>query len=105
MSREDGSSTKEFLNALCKVHKIPPPKVGPQLDGINESIHAIAAGYGTMLAPSIAASSFIQRDKLREFLLRIWIFSALFTYVHEKMSRFTPPPFIAFFILLMNLSD
>ncbi|WP_249664230.1 LysR substrate-binding domain-containing protein, partial [Lysinibacillus sp. D4B1_S16] len=54
VTREDGSSTKEYLNALCKVHKIPPPKVGLQLDGIIESIHAIAAGFGTMIAPSIA---------------------------------------------------
>ena len=64
VSREDGSSTKEFLNALCKVHKTPPPKVGLQLDGINESIHAIAAGYGAMLAPSIAASSFMERQQI-----------------------------------------
>ncbi|MGE7112123.1 LysR family transcriptional regulator [Lysinibacillus sp. NPDC047702] len=70
VSREDGSSTKEFLNALCKVHKIPPPRVGLQLDGINESIHAIAAGYGTMLAPSIAASSFIQRQQIARVFIK-----------------------------------
>lgn len=70
VSREDGSSTKEYLNALCKVHKIPPPRVGLQLDGINESIHAIAAGYGTMLAPSIAASSFIQRQQVARVFIK-----------------------------------
>lgn len=70
VSREDGSSTKEFLNALCKVHKIPPPKVGLQLDGINESIHAIAAGYGTMLAPSIAASSFLQQQQVARVFIK-----------------------------------
>lgn len=70
VTREDGSSTKEYLNALCKVHKIPPPKVGLQLDGINESIHAIAAGFGTMLAPSIAASSFIQQQQVARVFIK-----------------------------------
>ncbi|MCM0623621.1 LysR family transcriptional regulator [Lysinibacillus sp. OL1_EC] len=70
VTREDGSSTKEYLNALCKVHKIPPPKVGLQLDGINESIHAIAAGFGTMLAPSIAASSFILQQQVARVFIK-----------------------------------
>ncbi|WDV08053.1 LysR family transcriptional regulator [Lysinibacillus irui] len=70
VTREDGSSTKEYLNALCKVHKIPPPQVGLQLDGINESIHAIAAGFGTMLAPSIAASSFIQQQQVSRVFIK-----------------------------------
>ncbi|HBJ01565.1 MULTISPECIES: LysR family transcriptional regulator [Lysinibacillus] len=70
VTREDGSSTKEYLYALCKVHKIPPPKVGLQLDGINESIHAIAAGFGTMLAPSIAASSFIQQQQIARVFIK-----------------------------------
>lgn len=68
--REEGSSTKELLIALCKIHKSPPPKVGLQLNGINESIHAIAAGYGAMLAPSIAVSDFINQKKVERVFVK-----------------------------------
>ncbi|HHY73616.1 MAG TPA: LysR family transcriptional regulator [Bacillus bacterium] len=64
--REDGSSTKELLVALCKIHKSPPPKMGLQLSGINESIQAIAAGYGAMLAPSIAVQEQINRKQIAQ---------------------------------------
>ncbi|MFJ7951448.1 LysR family transcriptional regulator [Lysinibacillus sp. NPDC096418] len=68
--REDGSSTKELLISLCKIHKTIPPKIGLQLNGINESIHAIAAGYGAMLAPSIAVSEFIHRKQVARVFVK-----------------------------------
>ncbi|WP_338653210.1 LysR family transcriptional regulator [Lysinibacillus sp. Y5S-8] len=91
VTREDGSSTKEYLNALCKVHKIPPPKVGLQLDGINESIHAIAAGFGTMLAPSIAASSFIQQQQVaRVFIKEIDIQRPIYLCTRKNEQHHSP---------------
>lgn len=68
--REDGSSTNELLIALCKIHKTPLPKVGLKLNGINESIRAIAAGYGAMLAPSIAVLDYIHQKQVERVLVK-----------------------------------
>ncbi|UZN00512.1 substrate-binding domain-containing protein [Lysinibacillus sp. MHQ-1] len=68
-----------------KYIRFPPPKVGLQLDGINESIHAIAAGFGTMLAPSIAASSFIQQEQIaRVFIKEIDIQRPIYLCTRKK---------------------
>lgn len=62
--REEGSSTKELILALCKLHKTPPPKIGMQLYGLTESIRTIAAGFGVMLAPIIALEDYIQQKQV-----------------------------------------
>ena len=62
--REEGSSTREILFALCKVHGVANPKIGVQFHGLNESIHAVIAGYGTMLAPSLAVAEHLQRNEV-----------------------------------------
>ena len=64
MLREEGSSTREILFALCKVHGVANPKIGVQFHGLNESIHAVIAGYGTMLAPSLAVAEHLQRNEV-----------------------------------------
>lgn len=62
--REEGSSTKDLLLALCKLHKAPPPNIGMQLYGLSVSIQTVAAGYGIMLAPSIALDNFIRQKQV-----------------------------------------
>lgn len=62
--REEGSSTKDLLLALCKLHQAPSPKIGMQLYGMSESIRTVAAGFGVMLAPSIALESYIQQKQV-----------------------------------------
>ncbi|MFO1443976.1 LysR family transcriptional regulator [Bacillus sp. Bva_UNVM-123] len=62
--REEGSSTRELLLALCKIHQTPQPKVGLQFHGLNESLRSVIAGYGIMLAPSIAVKKDIERKKI-----------------------------------------
>ncbi|MEK4027033.1 MULTISPECIES: LysR family transcriptional regulator [Bacillaceae] len=62
--REKGSSTKDLLLALCNLHKTPLPKIGMQLYGLNESIRTVAAGFGVMLAPSIAVADYIQQKQV-----------------------------------------
>ena len=98
--REDGSSTKELLIALCKIHKSPSPKVGLQLNGINESIHAIAAGYGAMLAPSIAVSDFINQNKVeRVFVKDIEIQRPIYlcTRKHDQDTPLSLTTFVNFY--------
>lgn len=62
--REEGSSTKDLLLALCKLHKAPSPKIGMQLYGLSESIRTVAAGFGVMLAPSIALEDYLQQKQV-----------------------------------------
>jgi len=62
--REEGSSTREILFALCKVHGVANPTIGVQFYGLNESIHSVIAGYGTMLAPSLAVEKHVQRKEV-----------------------------------------
>lgn len=44
--REEGSSSREKLLALCRLHQIHIPAAGLQFNGLNETIRAITAGYG-----------------------------------------------------------
>lgn len=62
--REAGSTTRENLAALCKLHQLPFPKIGIEFDGTNEGIQAVLAGYGAMLAPSLMVREEIARNRL-----------------------------------------
>ncbi|OCA91896.1 LysR family transcriptional regulator [Pseudobacillus wudalianchiensis] len=64
--REKGSSTKDLLLALCNLHKTPPPKIGMQLYGLNESIRTVAAGFGAMLAPVVAIEDYLYRKQVAQ---------------------------------------
>lgn len=62
--REEGSSTREILFSLCKVHGLQLNHIGLQFQGLNESIGSVVAGYGAMLAPSIAVKEHILRKEV-----------------------------------------
>ncbi|WP_141430644.1 LysR family transcriptional regulator [Bacillus sp. 03113] len=62
--REEGSSTREILFSLCQIHGVTTPHIGLQFHGLNESIHAVIAGYGTMLAPSLAVEQHLERKEI-----------------------------------------
>ncbi|GAB7056361.1 MULTISPECIES: LysR family transcriptional regulator [Paenibacillus] len=62
--RETGSSTREILFSLFKIHGVEPPYIGLQLHGFNESIRAVIAGYGVMLAPSLAVQDHLDRKEI-----------------------------------------
>ncbi|HHY26347.1 MAG TPA: LysR family transcriptional regulator [Desulfitobacterium dehalogenans] len=62
--REKGSSTRSLLEAFCKIYDCPFPPIGLQLSGLNESLKAVAAGFGTMLAPSIAVEELLHQKKI-----------------------------------------
>lgn len=59
-----GSSTREILFSFLKVHDVESPNIELQLQGLNESIRAVVAGYGVMLAPSLAVQEHLDRNKL-----------------------------------------
>jgi len=62
--REEGSSTRALLLALCRTNRVPQPRVGLQFHGLNESLRSVIAGYGTMLAPSIAVNNNLERKEV-----------------------------------------
>jgi DNA-binding transcriptional LysR family regulator len=62
--REEGSSTREMLFSLCKIHRVSPPRIGLQFHGINEAIRSVMAGYGTTLVPSMAARDLLDRGEI-----------------------------------------
>ncbi|MCS7462259.1 LysR family transcriptional regulator [Paenibacillus doosanensis] len=59
--REEGSSTREKLLALCRLHNLAPPRVGLQFNGPNETIRAVMAGYGANLLSALEVSEYIRQ--------------------------------------------
>ncbi|UFJ40763.1 LysR family transcriptional regulator [Brevibacillus humidisoli] len=67
--REKGSTTREALASLCRLHQLPFPDIGMEFSGTNEGIQAVLSGYGAMLAPSLMVQDEIARKRLG----RVWI--------------------------------
>ncbi|SOC25029.1 DNA-binding transcriptional LysR family regulator [Ureibacillus xyleni] len=68
--REKGSSTRDILFSLCKIHSVLPPKIGLQFHGLNESIRSVVAGYGTMLAPALAVKDYLERGEIGRVMVK-----------------------------------
>ncbi|MFH5185525.1 LysR substrate-binding domain-containing protein [Paenibacillus sp. TAB 01] len=73
--REEGSSTREKLLALCRLHNLGAPAPGLQFNGLSETIRAVSAGYG---------ASFLSALEVREAVLegkaaRVYISDAQLT--------------------------
>jgi LysR family transcriptional regulator, low CO2-responsive transcriptional regulator len=62
--REDGSSTRDRLFALCKTFNVSQPKVGLQFTGLNETIRAVIGGYGINLISALAVTDYINRGEV-----------------------------------------
>jgi DNA-binding transcriptional LysR family regulator len=59
--REEGSSTREKLFAICRVRNTPPPRIGLQFNGLHESIRAVIGGYGTIFVSALEVSEYAAR--------------------------------------------
>ncbi|RKN85735.1 LysR family transcriptional regulator [Paenibacillus ginsengarvi] len=62
--REEGSSGREQLMALCQLHGVPAPHIGLQCSGTAETIRAVAAGYGAALASALEARESAERGEI-----------------------------------------
>ncbi|WP_139492242.1 LysR family transcriptional regulator [Brevibacillus dissolubilis] len=62
--REEGSSIREQLLALCRIHDIPPPKSTLQYNGMNLSIKMVQEGYGAMLVPALVAKNLVEQGEI-----------------------------------------
>ncbi|MEW9673860.1 LysR family transcriptional regulator [Ammoniphilus sp. 3BR4] len=62
--REEGSSIREQLLALCRIHDLSPPKKALQYNGMNLSIKTIQEGYGAMLVPALAVKTMVENGEI-----------------------------------------
>lgn len=62
--REEGSSTRERLLALCRTYNAPTPRIALQFNGLHEAITAVIAGYGANFVSSLVVREFVERGEL-----------------------------------------
>lgn len=62
--REEGSAARERLFQLCQEQQITPPKIELQFNGLNETIHAVMAGYGVSFVSSLVAEPLFKQGVL-----------------------------------------
>jgi DNA-binding transcriptional LysR family regulator len=62
--REEGSSTRDKLFALCKTQNAPPPRIGLQFNGLSESIRAVIGGYGAIFVSALEVSEYLERGEI-----------------------------------------
>lgn len=62
--REEGSTTRARLYALCQANQIAPPTIALEFTGLNEAISAVSAGFGVNFVSSLVASDYIKRGLL-----------------------------------------
>lgn len=62
--REEGSSSREKLVSLCKIHNVNEPIVGLQINGLNETIRTVIEGYGVTFVSSLEVNEYITRGEV-----------------------------------------
>jgi DNA-binding transcriptional LysR family regulator len=62
--REEGSSTRERLMALCRTYNAPTPRITLQFNGLHEAIKAVVAGYGASFVSSLVVRDYVKRGEL-----------------------------------------
>ena len=62
--REEGSSTRERLFALCRTYNASAPKIALQFNGLHEAITAVIAGYGANFVSSLVVREYVSRGEL-----------------------------------------
>lgn len=68
--REEGSSTRERLFALCRTYDVRPPQVALQFNGLNEAISSVMAGYGANFVSSLVVREEVERGRLARVHVR-----------------------------------
>jgi DNA-binding transcriptional LysR family regulator len=62
--REEGSSTRARLLALCRTYNAPAPRISLQFNGLHEAIQAVVAGYGANFVSSLVVKELVERGEL-----------------------------------------
>lgn len=67
--REEGSSGREWLTALCRVYGAAAPRIGLQCSGPGETVKAVAAGYGAAIASALEVRDSIGRREIARVIV------------------------------------
>ena len=62
--REEGSSSREKLLAVCRMMNAGQPRLGLQVNGPGETIRAVKAGYGVAFVSALEAEEERARGEL-----------------------------------------
>ncbi|SFL26232.1 DNA-binding transcriptional regulator, LysR family [Paenibacillus sp. 1_12] len=62
--REEGSSSRETLFALCRQHQVQLPQIGLQFNGQHETMRAVISGYGATFISALEAAEYIHQQAL-----------------------------------------
>ncbi|MGG3740383.1 LysR family transcriptional regulator [Paenibacillus chibensis] len=62
--REEGSFSREQLLALCRLHRLPAPAIGLQMNGLHETLRVVMEGYGAAFLSSLETEAFVARNEL-----------------------------------------
>lgn len=87
--REEGSSTRERLFALCRTHSAPRPRITLQFNGLHEAIMAVIAGYGANFVSSLVVREYVERGELSRVYvdgIELQNIIAVCTRKHEPLS-------------------
>ncbi|MFB4324269.1 LysR family transcriptional regulator [Priestia sp. BR_2] len=87
--REEGSSTRERLFALCRTHSAPSPRITLQFNGLHEAITAVVAGYGANFVSSLVVREYVERGELSQVYVDGIVLQniiAVCTRKHEALS-------------------
>lgn len=87
--REEGSSTRERLFALCRTHSAPSPRITLQFNGLHEAITAVVAGYGANFVSSLVVREYVERGELSQVYvdgIELQNIIAVCTRKHEALS-------------------
>jgi LysR family transcriptional regulator, low CO2-responsive transcriptional regulator len=87
--REEGSSTRERLFALCRTHSAPSPRITLQFNGLHEAITAVIAGYGANFVSSLVVREYVERGELSRVYvdgIELQNIIAVCTRKHEPLS-------------------
>ncbi|BFH59643.1 LysR family transcriptional regulator [Paenibacillus azoreducens] len=68
--REEGSFSREQLLALCKIHHLPAPAIGLQMNGLHETIRVVMEGYGAAFLSALESEAFISEKRLAKVHVR-----------------------------------
>ncbi|MBZ5216544.1 LysR family transcriptional regulator [Bacillus paralicheniformis] len=62
--REEGSLSREKLISLCTLHHVDKPRIGIQINGLNETIRTVMEGYGVAFTSSLEVNEYIDRGDI-----------------------------------------
>ncbi|RNB91818.1 LysR family transcriptional regulator [Brevibacillus fluminis] len=88
--REEGSSTREQLLALCNAQRVSMPLAAILCNGLHETIRAVMAGYGAALVSAMEASESIQRHDVAQVTVSHLCLKNPVTLHTRKQDTLTP---------------